>query len=466
MHLANSTTAGFKRTAVFILAIFTYTLASAQENSPYSRFGLGNVVPAQNMVNRSMGGISAGSIDSSGFYPYSSQSINLANPASLSGLRSTIFDIGGDITLRTLKSNTSPSKYTSTNTNIAYFQIGFPITPKRMAAKGNAWAVSFGLRPITKVNYKIYQDKRLVGIDSLTTVYEGSGGLNAANISSGIKINNLSLGFNAGYAFGNRSTGTKLVLINDTVNYQSSNSEATSRFTGGFLDLGAQYSIKVAKKHFDKNKSINANNVLRLGVAVSLQQQLKAKRDYIDQTFIYANDGSLSSIDTISYARDEKGTVKLPANYTAGFTYTTDHWVLGADINLTGWSQYSYFNAKDPLQNSTMVHVGGQYFPATTKTLTNKYWSFVKYRAGAYFGNDYVKLNNVNRPVYGITLGAGMPLTSFQSLRYSGDFVMLNAGVDIGQHGNKQNVSIRENITRFNIGVAMSANWFQRRKYN
>ena len=43
---------------VFIL--FFCTTAIAQENSPYSRYGLGDVSPSQNINNRGMGGISAG----------------------------------------------------------------------------------------------------------------------------------------------------------------------------------------------------------------------------------------------------------------------------------------------------------------------------------------------------------------------------------------------------------------------
>ena len=35
----------------------------AQENSPYSRYGIGNIVPPGNIANRAMGGISAGVSD-------------------------------------------------------------------------------------------------------------------------------------------------------------------------------------------------------------------------------------------------------------------------------------------------------------------------------------------------------------------------------------------------------------------
>src|SRR5215207_1346671 len=51
----------------------------AQENSPYSRYGLGDLVPNTNIVNRGMGGISAGYVDI--------LSINYNNPASYSNFQ-------------------------------------------------------------------------------------------------------------------------------------------------------------------------------------------------------------------------------------------------------------------------------------------------------------------------------------------------------------------------------------------
>ena len=451
MHLANSTTAVIKKTALFIFVSFIYTFASAQENSPYSRYGMGDIVPSQNIVSRGMGGITAAFIDSSGFLPYS-QSINLSNPASLGSLNTTIFDIGGEIDIRTLKSNTSPQKYKATNTLISYLQLGFPVTPKKMLAKGNYWGIAFGLRPVTRINYKISADKRLVGIDSLNTLYEGTGGISQANFSTGVKIKNFAFGLSTGYTFGNRQNSTKLEFINDSINYMQSNTQSESRFGGFFLTLGAQYNIRLQNK-----------NVLRVGLSSNLQQNLKAKRDNVNETFVYDANGGIIAIDTVTSSKNVKGKITLPATYTAGFTYTTPHWLVGADVDYAAWSKYRYFGAKDAVQNNVMVHMGAQYYPG--KTTSTKYLNFVKYRGGLYFGNDYVKLGNTSRPIYGVTLGASFPLTTFQRLRV-GEFVALNTGVEFGQHGNKNNQSLREGVFRINFGISMSAAWFQKRKYD
>ncbi|MBK9532237.1 MAG: hypothetical protein IPO42_10655 [Chitinophagaceae bacterium] len=85
-----------------------------------------------------------------------------------------------------------------------------------MAKKNMFWAMSFGIKPVSKMNYKIEKNERLTGIDSLNTLYEGSGGLNQAFFGTGFKYKNLSVGINAGYMFGNKDYNTMLTFISDS----------------------------------------------------------------------------------------------------------------------------------------------------------------------------------------------------------------------------------------------------------
>src|SRR5688500_6333303 len=82
MRLVNSM---LRRSAVPFLTCFllivTHKIA-AQENSPYSRYGLGNTVPNTNVVNRGMGGVSAAFAD-----PFS---VNFNNPASYSAFQAQL----------------------------------------------------------------------------------------------------------------------------------------------------------------------------------------------------------------------------------------------------------------------------------------------------------------------------------------------------------------------------------------
>ncbi|MFT3979011.1 MAG: hypothetical protein QM687_00985 [Ferruginibacter sp.] len=460
MHLAKPTTAGLKRTFGLVVTLFISTCLLAQENSPYSRYGIGDVAPNQNMLNRSMGGISAGYADF--------QTINIVNPASLSNLRSTVFDLGGSIDIRNLKSNTSPDKFKSVNTSISYVQVGFPIASQKWQKKGNYWGVSFGLRPVTRINYKIEQNSRLTNIDSLNTLYEGNGGVSQVNVSTGVKFRNFSLGVSSGYSFGTKDYSTKLNFINDTVIYYKSNTATQTRFGGAFLNVGMQYDIKFKKTDKEDPKK-EKMSLLRLGAYANLQQKLRGTRDNIAETFAYDGSGGTYSIDTVTATTGVKGDIILPLTFGFGLTYTNDNWTWGADVDFSNWEKYRFYGQTDVVQNSYTFRIGGQYFPAKVNTPFSKYWSFVKYRAGFYYGQDYIKLDNVNRKAYAFTFGAGLPLTKLQRNSYEyyrdGD-VMLNAGMEIGARGNKQSQSLREGILRFTLGVSMNARWFIKPKYD
>jgi hypothetical protein len=48
---------------ILVLFLTTVTPVFSQDNSPYSRYGIGDLVPSTPVTNRGMGGISAGYTD-------------------------------------------------------------------------------------------------------------------------------------------------------------------------------------------------------------------------------------------------------------------------------------------------------------------------------------------------------------------------------------------------------------------
>ena len=425
--------------------------AFAQENSPYSRYGLGDLVPNHNVYTRGMGGISAAISDNN--------SINFTNPASLSAITNTIFDVGTEIDYRILKSSNPAKKFTSANTYVSYLQMAFPLSTTKMRKKNIQWTMSLGLKPVSKINYKIEKNERISGIDSLNTLYEGSGGVNQVHLGTGIKFKNLSIGINAGYMFGSKDYSTKLTFINDSTYYYMSNSENKTTFGGFFINGGLQYDISLAK-----DAKGNTIKNLKLGVYGNLQQNLKASSDKIRETFFYDAIGNQFQLDSVYQEKDVKGKIKFPAMVAVGAVYLDNHWSIGADFEYSNWANYRYYGQTDGVQNSWTVRAGAQYFPAKTNTPVKKYFNFVKYRAGFYYGPDYIK-TTANRPEYGFTIGTGMPLTTLKRISYTGEYVVLNTGLEFGSRGNKQ-TNLRETLVRFSIGISMNARWFQKPKYN
>lgn len=456
MHSAKLT---MRRFLPFLLVVFGLPATGfSQDNSPYSRYGLGDLAPNHNVFTRGMGGISAGVFDYLGNLQ-GMNSNNFANPAALANVTNTIFDIGAEASFRTLKSLNPVKKFTAANSYFNYLSLAFPIASEKMKKKDINWGLSFGLKPITRISYKIENNKRLSSIDSLNTLYEGSGGTNLAYVGTAFRIKGFSLGINAGYMFGNKDYSTRLAFINDTVAYAKSNTQSQTNFGGLFLSGGLQYEIVL-----NKNMKDQLPKILRFGLYGNLQQKLNANRDNLTETFSYDGNGLPYRVDSVYDQKNIKGKIEYPSSFTGGFSYQDNHWIFGADFETTNWSKYRYYGQADPLQNKWTIRVGGQYYPAKQGASVKKYFNFVRYRAGFYYGPDYIKLNN-SRPDFAFTVGTGMPLTSLQRINWYGEYVMLNTALEIGGRGNKTN-NVKENMVRFSIGIAMNGRWFRKIKYD
>ena len=177
MHLVNSTT---EKLRIILLLSFSMTIIAntyAQENSPYSRYGMGDLMPGQNITNRGMGGISAAYSD----YGIigSPFNINLVNPASLGNITNsknfsnTLFDLGLEVDVRTLKSTNNTDKYKATNAVISYLQIAFPISSKKMEKKSGTHSDSristvsrIYISTDIEINRKFVQNPRVLSSES------------------------------------------------------------------------------------------------------------------------------------------------------------------------------------------------------------------------------------------------------------------------------------------------------------
>lgn len=419
-----------------VLLIIAAGVHAQTENSPYSRYGLGDQLPSQNMMSRGIGGVSAAYADVI--------SVNFANPASYAKLKRATFDFGLEIDSRTLREFNPPQKYSSVSPIISYIQLGLPLSTKR------SWGMNIGLRPVTRINYNIekneksaYSDK-----DSLNTLFEGNGGAYEVYTGTGFSIKNLSVGFNVGYLFGSKDYSTKRFVFSDSVFLYPSQHMNNTSFGGVFANAGLQYTIKVNKK-----------DMLRLGAFGSLKRVFTAKREVLVQTFQQnATTGEIDSIDVVS-RENTTGKIAYPGNYGVGMMfYKGDRWLIGADYNQTKWSEYTFFGSKDSVQDSWQFHVGGQILPNIAST--KSYWSRVTYRAGLTFGQEYVKVFN-DLPTWGASIGFGLPM---RPPSYTNQYSIINLSFEFGQRGNNVNV-VRENFFKIGIGLTLSDIWFIKRKY-
>ena len=160
-------------------------------NSPYTRFGYGDISEATPGENRAMGGVALGSRSKSG--------INNINPASYSSVDSMAFkfDIGTSV-LSSRFSDTNKSTRTF-NANLEYITMMFPL--------GKGVGFSAGLLPYSFAGYNMYGTDSIIGDESdvmyLAKGFKGEGGFSQVYAGLSYKfLNHFSLGVNAYYLYG------------------------------------------------------------------------------------------------------------------------------------------------------------------------------------------------------------------------------------------------------------------------
>jgi hypothetical protein len=452
--------------AVLVLVLSTFEPVLAQDNSPYSRYGIGDLVPPTNISTRAMGGISAGYSDY--------QAVNFNNPASYSSFQAAtgakskkissgraILDIGVNFENRTLKQSSIANKFTASNALFSYVQVGLPI-------KKN-WGFSFGLRPISRISYNIFRNERLkdpitgVPIDSALTRFTGDGGSYLASVGTGFAIfhkeradfreEKLSIGLNAGYFFGKKDYSTRRTLLNDTVTYYQANYETKTTYGNLYFNAGIQYTVPL------KNKL-----QLTAGAYGSWGQKLNASQDLLRETFFYDDALGNVRLDSVSDIKDVKGKIEMPSSYTVGFVLQKfavinkeGGWMLGIDFNQQSWDKYRYYGARDSVKNKWELRVGGQIIPVPKRN----YLSQVAYRFGFFMGPDYIKTGK-DLSQFGASMGLGLPLSI--SRQAPNQRTLVNLTLEYGKRGNSNNI-LRENLFRFSLGFSLSDIWFIKRKY-
>ncbi len=448
-----------------VLLFTAFSPVFSQDNSPYSRYGIGDLVPPTHITSRGMAGISAGYTDY--------LSINFSNPASYSSFQAlqeqkskklvsgrAILDVGLNFDNRTLREQSPAKKFVASNALFSYLQVGVPLK--------NNWGLNFGLRPVSRISYNIVRNEKLkdpqtgLPIDSARTSYKGDGGAFLASVGTGFSLfhsttakgeQKLSIGVNGGYFFGGKDYSTRRVFNNDTVDYYQANYETKTNFGGLYFNTGLQYKVPLSSKVS-----------LTVGAYGTWGQKISSTQDVLRETFVFDNNLGNLRLDSVSDKRGIKGTINIPSAYTVGFVLQKSAvvnkeggWLLGIDFAQQNWSQYRFFGKVDSVRNSWQIKAGGQLNPIPKRN----YFSNVAYRFGFFIGPDYIKVKQ-NLPQFGASFGMGLPVAI--SRQAPNQVTLVNIAFEYGKRGNKDNL-LNESTFRFSLGFSLSDFWFIKRKY-
>ncbi len=404
--------------------------ATGQNNvqSPFARYGIGNLEQQGSFRERSMGGISSGIRNN--------LTLNYVTPASYSSIdtSSFIFDFG--IEYGVIKLSDGDKTFLSQDLNFSHLMLGFPIM------KG--WGVAAAVVPYSNGTYQIIENTTdAVGTEDILERHTGSGGYQKALIGTGFSpMKYFSAGVNMFLVFGEITRLNDLIFTDDN-NYFNTRKSARSSMHGIGWDASLQFMLPLPdRKYF--NAGITYTPAFDLGTT--------------NQEIIFR----YSSIQTSTLALDTLSNVtvstssRIPQTIRGGITFgKNDKFTAGADIVYSSWSKASLPGAYGTYSDVLSLHAGAEYIP--DKFSNYNFFDRVEYRAGCRYGESYALYGGDNIKEYGITFGAGIPMRRSRS--------RISLVVDLSTRGNRDPAIPGE--TRISIGASLNLYdyWFLKRQY-
>lgn len=424
-------------TAVLILLTTISVKAQVTTQSPYSKYGLGNVRGSLLPQFRAMGGISTGV-----YKPSIYSNINMQNPASYTGITMTTLDMGMSAGFTEVKKNGIGE--TSFNSTLSHVAMAFPL-------KSGKSAISLGILPYTELGYEFSSVEKYTPTDtnSYNALYSGEGGLTKAYFGIGQQFgDHFRIGANVEYLFGNLQENRSIELqASPSINNRRQNKNSI----GGIgFSYGAQYDIPLTSK-----------SRITLGYSGSSPSKINSTKTFVvTQYFRDAVGEEQSAFDTVLVNENSSAKLKLPLIHNFGFSIQKDNkWMYGVDYRMGQWSKLNIDNTNQGLQDSWGFSAGAQITPDITSI--GSYFKRVDYRFGFQYDKTYIQLNDQDVKQMAVTFGFGFPLAPN---RYS--FYKMNFTTELGRRGKSTNGLIQESYINFHLGFTLNDRWFTRFKFD
>lgn len=401
-------------------------MAQSSSNSPYTRYGFGELSDQQFGNGKAMGGISYGLRNG--------LQINAGNPASYTAVDSLTFIFDAGLSLQNANFKEGDIKVNAKNSSLDYIAMQFRLW-KRMG-------MTAGFLPYSTVGYNMTQVKN-INKDEFGNVlesyhtYTGEGGLQQIFVGLGYKVfDNLSIGANLSYLYGDIKYSSVTAFNQDNA-FSSVRTHMIS-ISDYKLDLGLQYTQQIAPKH-----------VVNVGAVYSYGHDVKGKGYYYTETYNSESVLQTQTGDTIRNA------FSIPHTFGVGLTYVyNDQLTVGVDYTLQKWADCKYFNKEDQYSDRSKISLGAEYLPNYNG---RKYTERIRYRVGAHYAEPYAKVDGKEGArEYGLSFGLGLPIFRSRSiLNISGQYVKVSP---------KVKGMLEENYLRLNIGLTFNERWFMKWK--
>lgn len=400
----------------FIVLLALPVCAENGMNSPYTRYGFGQLSAMETGTSKSMGGTGIG--------VQNRNQINMLNPASYAAVDTLTFLLDVGMSLNHTNLEEGGVKKNARNTTFDYLAMQFRLVPRL--------GMTIGMTPFSNIGYA-FSNTRIIDNDdeqvTATNTYNGIGGLRRVTAGLGYTpFKGLSVGSNFSYIYGE---------IYHYV-YNNFSDASINTFTRQYkaeistysIDFGLQYQTVIGKNKFTLGATY------RPGHAID------------DEAYVL---GITSIVDTI-----RSSSLSLPTEYGAGFSYTYDNRLtIAADYSVQEYSRVNFFGEQGA--DRTRASLGVEYVP---EQLTRKLFRRARYRAGLHYATAYYTIDGKQGPTeYGATIGIGLPIMN----RWNGKSIVNISGQAVHVRPNASGM-ITENYLRLNIGLSFNEGWFNKWK--
>lgn len=414
------------RIIVSLMALLTATIALRADNgmnSPYTRYGFGQLGTMEVGVNKGMGGTGIGLQNNS--------QINLLNPASYAAVDTLTFLLDVGMSLHNTNFAEGGVKMNARNTTFDYLAMQFRLMPKL--------GMTISMTPFSNIGYNFSNTQTIRddedGQVTTTNRYYGDGGLRQVTMGLGWSpLKGLSVGTNLSYLYGEiyhyvYNQYNEAAISTRTKQYKAD-------VTSYMANFGMQY-----QTIFGKNK-------VTVGATYQLGHSIDDEAYIID---LVSTGSVVTSSDTLTTTP-----LSIPSGLGFGVSYTfDDRLTLAADYSTQSYSTAKFFGMQGANYHRTSV--GFEYIP---ERITRKLFRRARYRAGIHYATAHYTVDGRPGPTeYGASIGIGLPIMNGWNaksiINISGQAVHVRPGAP---------GMITENYLRLNIGLSFNESWFDKWK--
>ena len=406
--------------------------------TPYSVFGIGELMTPGTAYNKTMGGVGIASRNRS--------FINVLNPAAVTA-RDTLAFMSDFSIYETNKVLRQGDRVSANNLfNINNFIISFPL----LYTKPADISMMLGIRPYsaTGYSYGYYETSptTLATVGNVSHAYSGLGSIYQAFATVGAEFfDRVSVGAELTHYFGN---------IKKSYRETISDAAAVGITKTNEIQLNAnsaKFGLQYEQPFGDKLK-------IGFGAVYGLDARL-------DGRLINTVTGGSEKTDTVSiggtnslWLAGEAGaglSLTYGSKFRAEVDFTRSDW---SKSGFTGAEGFAVNGAGGPIFTtgvSQSLRAGVEFIPNPTDI--RYYYKHIAYRAGVYYTKEYFSVSGNEIYSKGITLGATLPVFRWNN--------GLTIGMEIGQRGSLKNNMVRETYVGFSLGVNLYDIWFQQPRY-